>query len=115
MPNAMPNAIARHVRVWVVAALVAPATLAAQQAPPAILGRWDFKVQGPNGTYPSWLEVTQSGKSLVGRFVGQVGSARPVGHVEWSHDTVRFSIPPQFERGDADLKLEGTLSGEQLT
>ena len=104
-------------RAWVVVALVAPAALAAQPTPPAILGRWDFKVQGPNGTYPSWLEVTQSGKSLVGRWVGQVGSARPVGHVEWAHDTVRFAIPPQFERGDADLRLEGVLSGggEQIS
>ncbi|MGQ0639721.1 MAG: hypothetical protein ACT4P6_02970, partial [Gemmatimonadaceae bacterium] len=57
----------------------------AQTAPPPILGRWDFTVTGSGGPYPSWLEVMSSGySSLVGRFVGAGGSARPVGKVEYT-------------------------------
>src|SRR5262249_46315720 len=44
-----------------------------------ILGRWDLTVKGPDCDYPSWLEVRRSGyTTLVGSFVGQFGSARPI-------------------------------------
>ena len=43
-------------------------------------GRWDLTVHGPQGDYPSWLEVRRSGyRTLVGSFVGQFGSVRPIG------------------------------------
>ena len=52
-------------------------------------------------TYPSWLEVTLSGrKTLVGRFVGHFGSARPISEVLFSGNKVRFSIPVQWEQRD---------------
>ncbi|MFM8218838.1 MAG: hypothetical protein ACKOJF_07935, partial [Planctomycetaceae bacterium] len=52
---------------------------------PELQGRWDLEVQGPQGSYPSWLEVRKSGaKTLVGAYVGQFGSARPVAHVRGS-------------------------------
>ncbi|GJG89081.1 large multifunctional protein- glycosyl hydrolase [Gemmatimonadetes bacterium T265] len=91
-----------------------PAAAGAQTAiPPALVGRWDLRVSGAGGTvYPSWLEVSRSGdRALVGRFVGRVGSARPVGRVEVAGDTFRFAIPPQWEPGDGDLRVEGTVAG----
>jgi hypothetical protein len=100
------------------AVVVRPAVAAAQpDAVPPIVGQWDLRVQGPDGVvYPSWLEVTTSGfHSLVGRFVGRGGSARPIGRVEYADGVVRFSIPPQWEQGDADLRLEGRLDGGRLT
>jgi hypothetical protein len=80
-----------------------------------VVGRWDLTVQGPAGDDPSWLEVTRSGRSaLVGRFVGRVGSARPIGHVEYRDGVLRFAIPPQWEQGDGDLRVEGRLQGDGL-
>lgn len=80
-----------------------------------VVGRWDLTVQGPAGAYPSWLEVTRSGRSaFVGRFVGRVGNARPIGRVEYTAGVVRFAIPPQWEEGEADLRVEGRLDGERL-
>jgi hypothetical protein len=81
----------------------------------AILGRWDLTVQGADGTYPSWLEVRLSGRrTLVGSFVGQFGSARPISRVEFDGDTVRFSVPPQWDDGEKDLRFEGRLKEDTL-
>ncbi|MEP7346971.1 MAG: DUF1080 domain-containing protein [Gemmatimonadaceae bacterium] len=85
-----------------------------QQAP--VIGRWDLTVQGPDGTFPSWLEVELSGnRTLVGRFVARSGSARPVSKVEFTNNTMRFAIPPQWEQGENDLRVEGTLDGDKLS
>jgi hypothetical protein len=104
-------------------------TLAAQE-PPAlsrVVGRWDLTVIGSDGRHmPSWLEVEWSGnRVLLGRFVGVVGSARPVSRFDFTNDTLQWSAPPQWESGDRDFKftgvfansLTGTLTtsdGEQL-
>jgi hypothetical protein len=49
---------------------------------PPVVGRWDITVHGPDGDYPSWLEVTLSGyRTLVGSYVGRTGSVRPIAHV----------------------------------
>ncbi len=90
-----------------------PARAGAQARPvPALVGRWDLRVTGADGMpYPSWLEVSPSGdRALVGRFVGRVGSARPISRVEFSDGRLRFAIPPQWEPGDGDLRVEGTLT-----
>jgi len=89
------------------------------QAAPAdsvIIGRWDITVHLGDREMPSWLEVQLSGFStLVGRFVGGGGSARPISKVNFSDGKVSFSIPPQWEREDRDLSVEGTLQGDSLT
>ncbi len=64
---------------------------------------------------PRGLEVTHSGRSaLVGRFVGVVGSSRPISRIETNGDGFRFAIPPQWEPGENDLVVEGRLEGAQL-
>ena len=81
--------------------------------PPPVIGRWDLKVHGPEGDYPSWLEVRQSGfRTLVGSFVGRFGSARPVSRVDYDRGRVRFTLPPQWERRTDDLTFEGKLQGD---
>ncbi|HEY0780394.1 MAG TPA: DUF1080 domain-containing protein [Gemmatirosa sp.] len=78
---------------------------------PPIVGRWDLRVTGANGSYPSWLEITPSGNSaLVGRFVGRTGSARPIGRIELADGRFRFAIPAQWEAGTEDLRVEGGLA-----
>ena len=99
------------------ALLVLPPALSAQApAPPAVIGRWDLVVTGPQGTYPSWLEITRSGRStLVGRIMHGVGSARPIARVDVGADgTMRFAVPPQWETDSADLRVEGRVQGDGL-
>lgn len=86
------------------------------EAQQALVGRWDLVVQGPHGEHPAWLEITRSGmQTLVGQFVGGHGSVRPIGRVEGDAGGFRFAIPPQFERGDGDLSVEGRLDGATLS
>ena len=85
-------------------------------ASPALLGRWDLTVQTPEGNRPSWLEIRHSGhETYVGRFVGPVGSARPIAKIDVIGEEIRFSIPPQWEQEKGDLSFEGRLQGDQLT
>ncbi|HEX8945994.1 MAG TPA: DUF1080 domain-containing protein [Gemmatimonadaceae bacterium] len=115
-----PAAVACRLRTSTWLALLAICSLATgvvaqPDSVPHVVGQWDLKVQGADGAYPSWLEITSSGfRTLVGRFVGRVGSARPISRVEYTGGTLRFAIPPQWERDSADLRLEGTLTGERL-
>ncbi len=83
---------------------------------PAIIGHWDLTVDmGNNQTSPSWLEVKLSGmKTLVGYFVSDAGSARPISKVNFEGQKVTFSIPPQWEFGQNDLLFEGTVEMNKL-
>lgn len=80
-----------------------------------IVGRWDLTVNTGGREMPSWLDIQLSGsRTLVGRFVGGGGSARPISRVFYSGRRINFSIPPQWEREDNDLKVEGGLQGDSL-
>jgi hypothetical protein len=80
-----------------------------------IIGRWDLTVQGPKGAYPSWIEVTLSGtRTLVGRFVGGGGSARPISRVDFNNGSLHFAIPPQWEKDTSDLVVDAVLTGDVL-
>jgi len=81
----------------------------------SIEGRWDITVNNSGKKFPSWLEVRHSGLStLVGRFVGGGGSARPISQVNFSNGKMNFSIPPQWEKENKDLYVEGSLQGDRL-
>ena len=101
-------------------ACLAHSTVARLAAAPirdtTIEGRWDITVHQSGREVPSWLEITHSGvNTLVGRFVGGGGSARPISKVYYSDGKMHFSIPPQWERSDNDLTVEGSLQGDSLT
>src|SRR5438270_200365 len=101
--RALPAAL-----VLATTALGARADEPASTRPASVLGRWDLTVKGEGGDYPSWLEVRKSGyRTLVGTFVGRVGSARPIGRVEFADGRVHFTVPPQWERRKDDLTFEG--------
>lgn len=96
--------------------VAAPLTVLAQ-APvqPIILGRWDLTVTDSAGTYPSWLEITPSGRGIfVGRWQGRVGSARPISRITWIDGVVHFAIPPQWEDGNADLHFQARVNAGRL-
>lgn len=82
----------------------------------SIEGRWDMTLSREGKTFPSWLEVRHSGyHTLVARWVGIVGSARPVSKVEYDGTTFRFTLPPQWEAGSRDLSFEGHAEGDRLS
>lgn len=82
----------------------------------ALEGRWDITVDMDGKPSPSWLEVTHSGtKTLVGRFVSTSGSARPISEVHFKDGKFNFSIPPQWESGDGQFTVQGTLAGDKIS
>jgi len=97
------------------AAIGAPGAQPQAPARPAAIGRWDLTVQGAKGPYPSWLEVTLSGaRTLVGRFVGGDGSARPISRVDVKEGSIHFAIPPQWEKETNDLVFDAAVTGDTL-
>ena len=88
-----------------------------QENAPAVIGRWDLTFQRPNGaTSSGWLEVQHSGtKTLVGRFVGLSGSARPISEVQVTGNELRFAIPPQWERADGNVAVTARLENDRLS
>jgi hypothetical protein len=84
--------------------------------PPAIIGRWDLTVSKDGKEVPSWLEVTHSGyNTLIGRFVAEGGSARPISKVNFKDNIMSFAIPHQWEAGDEDVVVQATLIGDSLS
>lgn len=80
-----------------------------------IIGRWDLTIQENGKEAPAWMEVKLSGtRTLVGYFVGSSGSARPVSEVHFDQGKFHFSLPPQWETGDLDFVIEGSVEGDQL-
>jgi hypothetical protein len=80
----------------------------------ALEGRWNLTLSYDGKEVPSWLEVSHSGLStLVGRFVFQNGSARPISEIHFKDGKFSFAIPPQWEKGNS-LAFEGSLEGEAL-
>jgi len=80
-----------------------------------IIGRWDLTVQMDDQSVPSWLEVKLSGiKTLVGYFVAESGSARPISKVNVADGKITFSIPPQWDNSDNDMVFEGTVENDKL-
>lgn len=74
------------------------------------IGRWDLTVNRDGRSVPSWLEVKLSGiETLVGSFVADGGSARPISKVVFQDGKLSFSIPPQWERTNKDMVLEADL------
>ena len=80
----------------------------------AFNGRWDVTVQGPNGAYPSWFEITGS-DSLAGRFVGQFGSARPIQAIHVNGDSLYFSLPRQYENQRNDLEFTAVIANGSIS
>ncbi|RZS98241.1 3-keto-disaccharide hydrolase [Cecembia calidifontis] len=80
-----------------------------------LIGRWNITLDMDGREAPSWLEVKLSGfKVLVGYFVGDDGSARPISQVHFDNGKVHFSIPPQWQDSNKDMKFKGSLTQGKL-
>ncbi|MDH5321533.1 MAG: DUF1080 domain-containing protein [Gammaproteobacteria bacterium] len=81
----------------------------------AVLGRWDLTVEGPDGSYPSWLEVRlRTEWQLMADLVGQFGSTRHAAAVAYDDGTLTVRAPPQYEAGEDDLLFTGRLEDGAL-
>lgn len=80
------------------------------------IGRWDLTVNMGDRIAPSWLEIKLSGvKTLVGQFVADGGSARPIAQVHVHEGKIHFAIPPQWDRTDKDMELQATIENDKIT
>ena len=81
-----------------------------------LLGRWDLTVDKDGHQAPSWIEIKLSGfNTLVGAWVGDSGSNRPISHIKLQDGKFSFAIPPQWEGGEGDFVIEGELEGTTLS
>jgi hypothetical protein len=81
----------------------------------SVLGRWDITMNVSGQERPSWLEIHRSGiKMLVGEFVADGGSARPISRINLENGKLSFSIPPQWDWQDKNLEFEAILQGDGL-
>ncbi len=80
-----------------------------------LLGRWDLNVDKNGKQVPSWIEIKLSGfTTLVGYWVGDSGSSRPISHIKLQDGKFSFAIPPQWEGGSGDITIEGELAGAEI-
>jgi len=102
--------------VWLFG-VIAPVAFSQQvQDPSKLEGRWDINVSYSGKQRPAWLEVWRSGnKTLVGRVMLMVGSARPISEVNFDNGKFNFTIPPQWDNGDGDIRFEGTLYPDSVS
>lgn len=108
-------------KFWLCVVSVFLASSAAAQTPQpgfadAVLGRWDLTVQGPDGPYPSWLEINlRKETELMGRFVGRFGSTRYLTQVTFRDGELSFRAPVQYEQNKSDLMFQGKLANDKMT
>jgi hypothetical protein len=81
----------------------------------AVLGRWDLTIRGPEGPYPSWLEVHLRKESQIqARFVGRSGSVRYATTADYRDGQLTVVMPVQYEENLTDLRFVGKLVGDKL-
>lgn len=92
-----------------------PATQTIPAEAEGLIGRWNITVNKDGTPAPSWLEIKLSGFNvLVGAFVSESGSSRPISHIKLDDGRFSFEIPPQWEGGDGVFTIDGELVGEQI-
>jgi len=103
--------------LWFIMAFAAGVVtrIAASSTPQSeIAGRWDLTIGTAPNIYPSWLEVTLKDGKMAGRFVGKVGSARPIKQIEYANGQLDFSLPPQYESFKGNITFTGTFAADEI-
>ena len=81
-----------------------------------LLGRWNLTIDGPDGRYPSWLEIRLRTESeLMAAFVGRFGSKRHAAAVSYAGGQLKLRVPVQYEQGGEALVFTGVLAGGRLS
>ncbi len=116
LPFPRPNQIIGIYLAMIFFTFSNPMILFAQSESGEFHGRWDLTLDMDGKEAPSWLEIKLSGlKTLVGSFVSNDGSARPISEIKYEDGVVSFSIPPQWQDSDNDLVFEGKLQNGNMT
>ncbi len=97
-----------------IALLVISPAFAKKESP--LVGRWDLTIVSSQGTYPSWLEISQNGGQAQVRIVGRVASVHPAHDVRLHGSRLTFASTEWFGKEIAvtwkmrfdDGKLKGT-------
>src|SRR3546814_12715358 len=80
-----------------------------------LTGRWDITIDQDGKSVPSWLEVKLSGnKTLVGYFVGVVGSARTVAVIHFKFGRFKSTFLHNGEGGEGTFILKGGFFAKGL-
>jgi len=92
-----------------------PASQSIPEESKGLLGRWDLTVIKEGKETPAWLEIKLSGfNTLVGYFVSDAGSSRPISHIKLNEGKFSFEIPTQWEDGTGLITVEGELVGQDI-
>lgn len=92
-----------------------PASQSIPEESKPLIGRWDLTVIKDGKETPAWLEIKLSGfNTLVGYFVSDAGSARPISHIKLNEGKFSFEIPLQWEDGTGVIAVEGALEGQEI-
>src|ERR1035438_227610 len=83
-----------------------------------LVGRWDLAFFSSKGSYPSWLEISVTGKEAQVRIVGQVASAHAAHDVRLQGSRLTFAgrecfgheIPVTWKMSLEGSQLKGTQS-----
>ncbi len=87
--------------------------LAAQKDLP-FQGRWDLTVTAPDGTYPSWMEISGDAGGPSVRVVGRGGSAHPVDDLKLSAAGLSFSTK-EYYKGETKFVWNFHQAGHRVT
>ena len=86
----------------------------ALQAAQPFAGRWDLTVTTPKDTYPSWMELTESGGQPQVRLVGRVASVHPATDVKMDASRLSFTTSEWLD-GEIKVAWEFHAAGGKLT
>ena len=77
-------------------------------------GRWDVAIHEGKKSYPSWFEIQQTEDGLQGRFVGRVGSVRPITTLRYQNNLLFFALPVQWEKHTGDMEFSAQFDGQEF-
>jgi hypothetical protein len=93
--------------------LVAPLLPVAAPQNQGFVGRWNLTGTGADADHVYWLEVTDSGGKLSGRFLNRGGSPVDLASVKVENGTLIFQLPPGQDKTPG-TEFRATLKGDKL-
>jgi hypothetical protein len=78
-----------------------------------LVGRWDLTIVSSEGTYPSWLEISEQDQQPQVRIVGRVASAHPAHDVRLQGSRLSFASSEWFGK-PTPVMWKVTLDGHKL-
>jgi Domain of Unknown Function (DUF1080) len=77
------------------------------------VGRWNLTGTGPDADRVYWLEVTDTGGQLAGKFLNRGGSPLTLASIKVENGTLVFQLPPGRDNKPG-LELRAKLQGDKL-